>query len=50
MAMPIRATPTLTGKDALLLAEAMLKTEKRKPNNNEITFAKIISKMKLNSL
>jgi len=47
MAMPIRATPTLTGKYAELLAEAMIKTEKRKPNNIEIRFAKIISKMKV---
>jgi hypothetical protein len=46
MAMPIRATPTLTGKYAEMLAESMIKTEKRKPNKTEIEFFHSIQKLK----
>jgi hypothetical protein len=45
MAKPIRATPTLRGKDAIRFIKDMIKEEKN-PSPNRITFLKKARKMK----
>lgn len=45
MAKPIRSTPKLKGKEAEIIVENMVETQKRRPNSIEIDFAKIIAKV-----
>jgi hypothetical protein len=45
MAKPIKATPTLRGKDARRVIARMRKTEKRKPNKKEKAMFASIMKM-----